>query len=347
MHITKLDFTAAANGIVTDDQATALWGVFAKNASSRPRLDLANVAYYFGALLVIGAMGWFMGRSWDTLNGGGLLSIALIYAAVFTLAGRTLWKNPATRIPGGLLFTMAVCMTPIAIYDLEHLTGLWPVSDPGSYANFHPKVNGSWIVMEVGTVIAGYIALRFVRFPFLVAPIAYALWFMSMDLTPLLLGESWVSWDQRQWISLWFGLAMLLVAFLVDRRAKNDYAFWLYLFGMAAFWGGLSSMNSGSEWGKACYCAINLALMGLSVLSGRWIFILCGSLGVTFYIGHLASSVFGDSMMFSFVLTLIGVFIMFLGVVYRRHRPAIDKAIIATVPDRLGTYLRNRRASQE
>jgi hypothetical protein len=40
--------------------------------------------------------------------------------------------------------------------------------------------------MEVGTVAAGLVALRYFRFPFLTAPIAFALWFMSMDLTPLI-----------------------------------------------------------------------------------------------------------------------------------------------------------------
>jgi len=343
MQISKQDFTAAANGIVPDDQATALWAVVAAKASSRPLFDLYTVGCYFGALLVIGAMGWYMGKSWDSLSGGGLILISTAYAAAFILAGRTLWKDPATKIPGGLLITMAVCMTPLAVYDLEHITGLWPMNDPGSFGSFHPRVNGSWLVMEAATVLAGYIALRFFRFPFLVAPIAYALWFASMDLTPLLFGEEWVSWNQRQWISLWFGLAMLLVAFLVDRRTKGDYSFWLYLFGMVAFWGGLSSMNSGSEWGKATYCLINLALMALSVLLQRWIFIICGGLGVTFYIGHLAFSVFDNAVMFPFVLTLIGVAIMTASIFCRRHQQGIEQACLALVPNQVRTYLLSKR----
>jgi hypothetical protein len=34
--------------------------------------------------------------------------------------------------------------------------------------------------------------------------------------------------------------------------------FWLYLFGVLTFWGGLSSMNSGSGLGKLTYCGIKL-----------------------------------------------------------------------------------------
>jgi hypothetical protein len=96
-----------------------------------------------------------------------------------------LW-NQALRIPGGLLFTIAVCMTPLAVYGLERWTGFWPENDPGEYANFHPYINGSWLLMEVATVAAGLVVLRIWRFPFLTAPIAYALWYMSMDLVALL-----------------------------------------------------------------------------------------------------------------------------------------------------------------
>ena len=37
--------------------------------------------------------------------------------------------------------------------------------------------------MEIAAIVAGVIALRFYRFPFIVSIIAVALWFMSMDLT--------------------------------------------------------------------------------------------------------------------------------------------------------------------
>ena len=78
-----------------------------------------NVAYYFGALIVIGAMGFFMNLGWERFGGGGIFVIAAAYAGVFVVAGRWLLRRPETRVPGGLLVTMAVCMTPLAMYGLE------------------------------------------------------------------------------------------------------------------------------------------------------------------------------------------------------------------------------------
>ena len=86
--------------------------------------------------------------------------------------------------------------------------------------------------MELATVGAGLIALRFYRFPFLIAPVAVALWFMSLDLAPWVLGPEWDGWRPRRLVSLWFGLVVLVVAWVVDIRSRGDFAFWLHLFGL-------------------------------------------------------------------------------------------------------------------
>lgn len=343
VNITKQELITAANGVISAEQAEAVWAALEKNTAHRPRFELAHVAYYFGALIVIGAMGWFMGLAWENFGGSGILVLAVAYALLFVMAGRTLWKTPSLRIPGGLFITMAVCMTPLAIYGLERMTNFWPQDDPGSYANFHPYINASWIFMELGTIIAAFVALRFFPFTFLTAPIAYALWYLSMDVVPLLLGEAWTTWEQRLWISLWCGVIMLLIAYLIDRRTRQDFAFWLYLFGMAAFWGSMSSMDGGSEYRKAIYCVINLGLIVLSVLLQRRVFIVCGALGVMGYLGHLSYSVFRDSIMFPFALTIIGVAVIALGVFWQKNRASIEAGIMRLVPEPIRKQLPSAR----
>jgi hypothetical protein len=187
MNISQEDMRrAGAKAGISIEQADSIWRELGENPAGGgwPKFDTANVAYYLGALVVIGAMGWLMNKAWEQLGGAGLLAVSVCYAVCFVLGGRTLWAQ-GMRIPGGLLFTIAVCMTPLAVYGIERWTGYWPEKDPGIYADFHPYINASWIYMEIATVIAGILALRLWRFPFLMAPIAYALWFMSMDLTEL------------------------------------------------------------------------------------------------------------------------------------------------------------------
>jgi uncharacterized membrane protein len=344
MEVSRKDLDwAVTQGLVSAEQAAALWAAFEKRTGARPRFDLATVTYYFGALIVISAMGWFMTEAWERFGGAGIFLIASIYGVCFVLAGKGLWANPSLKIPGGLLYTMAVCMTPLAIYGLERLTGIWPQGDPGVYHGYHVWVKGSWLLMEVATIIAGLAALRFVHFPFLTAPIAFSLWYMSMDLTPLFFGKMEFTWDERLWVSLGFGLLVLVGAYLVDRKTREDYAFWGYLFGMLAFWGGLSLMKSDSELNKFLYCLINLGLMVLSVLLQRRVFIVFGALGVFGYLGYLAHRVFRDSLLFPFALSLLGILVIYLGIKYQRHREEIERFLLTRIPPGLRPLLPTER----
>ena len=58
---------------------------------------------------------------------------------------------------------------------------------------------------------------------------------------------------------------------------------------MLAFWGGLSLLESDSEWSRFLYCLINLSFMLIAVLFQRKIFIVFGAIGVFGYIGYLAA----------------------------------------------------------
>jgi hypothetical protein len=334
MRISRDDLTAAAaSGLLSEQQAADLWATLEAQASTRPRFDAPHVAYYFGALIVIGAMGWFMTKGWDTFGGFEIFVIAVAYAAIFVLAGRTLWDQYGLRIPGGILFTVAVAMTPLAIYGLERATGYWPQSDPGSYREFHEWIRGGWFLMELGTIVAGLVAMRFRRFPFLTAPIAFSLWYMSMDLTPLIYGSR-ISEYAREWVSLWFGLAMLLATYLVDLRRSGgeDFAFWGYLFGLMAFWGGLSAMDSPSELSKFFYCLINVGLVACSLLLRRRAFLIFGALGIFGYLGHLAYRVFEDSLIFPFAMSAMGILVIYAGVQYQKNQHRIDAFVQEHLP---------------
>jgi hypothetical protein len=345
MRIERTDLDEAiAQQILTAPQAAALWRLLQARqpvaaaapvpASEAPqrRFTGLNVAYYFGALLVIGAMGWLMTLGWESFGGKGIFLIATLYALFFTLAGLRLLAQPQTRTPGGLLVTMAVCMTPLAVYGFERMTGLWPSADPGQYRGFFPWIQGGWFAMEAATVLAGLVALRKVKFPFLVAPIAFVLWFMSMDAVPALFHAQPWDGDIARRVSIAFGLGMAFVAFQVDHRTEEDYAFWLYFFGVISFWTAVTSMQSNSELNKLLYCAMNLGFVVLSVLLRRRVFLVFGALGVNLYLGHLAWRVFEHSMIFPFVLTLLGLGIIAATVYYQRRRAAIELRIESWIP---------------
>jgi hypothetical protein len=305
------------------------------NAAPIAVFDTAHLLWYAGALIVIGAMGIFSTAAFSQLGGAALTICAIIYAAVFTLAGHHLWHRKELKTPGGLLIAIAVSMAPLAVYGIQEASGWWGTfGRPGTVHDFYVWIKGSWIFMEIAAIIAGVVALRFYRFPFIVSIIAVALWFMSMDLTPWVVGTSGFDWDMRRKVSVWFGLGVVAIAWIVDhRKPSGDFAFWLHLFGLMAFWGGISVTESSSEAAKAVYCLLNVGLLLLSVILMRRVYAVFGALGVSFYLGHLASRVFRDSLLFPFALSLIGIAVIAVGLLYHRKRETIAIWVSEHLPE--------------
>jgi hypothetical protein len=335
---------AAERGLLRADDVAPLWSALVERTEARrvtARFDPIHLAYYFGALLIIFAMGFFLTIGWESFGGAGICAIATTYIFVFVLVGRELW-NRQLKVPGGLCITIAVSIAPLAIYGLERALGVWPDHDPGSYHDFHEYVRGGWIWMELGGVLAGLIALRSFRFPFITMPIALVLWYLSMDLTPIFFGVE-TSWNQRAAVSAVVGALILVIAWMIDRRTEEDFAFWIYLAGMLAFWGGLSAMESQVEWHRLVYLAINLLLIVLAIPLERTLFVIFGGFGVFGYLAYESWHTFRDSTAFPFALTAIGLLILLGAVKFAQRRAAIAQAVNARIPAWLERYLPRSR----
>lgn len=338
MEISKKDFLSISEKLkIPKEQSEELWASLEKGSSKSSALS--KLIYYFGALIVICAMSWFMTLGWEWFGGGGLFFISLAYAALFLCIGALLWKKEDLRIPAGLLVTMAVCMVPLAIYGLEEYWKIWPSENPGNYQDFYTRIKGSWIFMEIGTIVAGLIALYFFPFPFITAPIFFAAWFLAMDICPLLFGENY-TWQQQSWISLFFGLGLMVIGFLTDREKKPEYGFWSYLFGTISFWGALTSL----VWDKHefilfLYCLFCIFMMFLSIILRRKILMICGALGAFAYLSHLSYEIFKDSILFPFILSFIGLAVIFFGVLYQKNIDWIEAKANAIIPESVRRYL--------
>lgn len=170
-------------GLLSAEQEQALLRFLRQQPPQQPSFQLAHVAFYLGALLIMGAMGWLLSEAWMRIGDVALLAVALLYIVLLTSAGLAMQRR-GQPIPAGVLAAVAVSIVPLAVFALERLTGLWPLDDvQGDYHDYYRYVQGGWLLMEVATVGAGLLMLRLIPFPFIVMPIAVALWFMSMDLS--------------------------------------------------------------------------------------------------------------------------------------------------------------------
>jgi hypothetical protein len=94
-------------------------------------------------------------------------------------------------------------------------------------------------------------------------------------------------------------------------------------------------LEGGGEAAKFVYCLINISLIVASVLLRQRVFLVFGALGVLGYLGHLSYRVFEDSLLFPVVLTMAGILLIYLGVLYQRHTKAIAEYLQAKLPQPL------------
>lgn len=338
MNVTKKTLNVAAEeNIISPQQAEALYEFLVAQSQDVPKFTFTHVLYYLGGFIAIGAMSLFMNLGWESFGGAGIFSISVLYAAVGLKITHTLsLKNLA--IPAGICATFVVCLTPLGIYGLQQWLGVWP--DGSVYRDYHRYIKWHWLYMEFGTLAIGAIIAWKYKYPFLVMPIAVTLWYMTMDITAMISGGD-VTWALRKLVSLYSGLLMIGLAFWVDIRShhKADYAFWIYIFGVIAFWGGLSFQYSDNEFSKFIYLCINLLMIGVGVLLTRRVFVVFGALGSCGYLAHLASDVFRDSWLFPIALTAIGLGIIYLGILWQKHEKTITQKSRLLLPAQLRALL--------
>lgn len=338
MHLTKKQLDSAVKqDPISQEQADMLFVFFKSQSATGPSFDFTHVLYYMGGLIAIGAMTLFMTLGWESFGGWGIFFISLAYAGV-ALKITDRFQAKGYVIPAGICATFVVALTPLAIYGLQQALGWWP--DDSVYRGYHRYIQWQWLYMELATlIIGGGIFYRY-RYPFLVMPIAVTLWYLSMDIAAMLVGD-YAHFELRALVSLYFGLLITLFAFWVDMRGykSGDYAFWLYLFGVIAFWGGMTSQYSDSELSKFIYFTINVLMIGIGVLIARRVFVIFGALGVAFYLGHLANVVFEDSLLFPVALSAIGFGLIYLGVLWQKHEQKISERIQSCLPAALREFL--------
>lgn len=344
MDLRRADLSAAAEaGLIDRDQAERLWDFLAaRERHHRPMFRAAHVLYYLGGLIAIGAMTLFMTLGWERFGGAGIAVIATVYAVGALAAADWLLRARGQPIPAGLLAALAVALVPLAVYGVQNALGAWAEGEAAR--DHHRHVDGRWLMMELATLAAGAAVLWRWKLPFSVMPVAVTLWYLTMDLAPFIAGRPDVDWELRKLVSLYTGLALIGLAVWVDLRSRHgpDFAFWLYLAGVLAFWGGLSLMRSDSEWSRLAYCGINLAMIAVGAVLSRRVFAVFGGLGVAGYLGYLANDLFKDSLLFPFALSLIGLGVIGAGLWWQKREAAIATRLRAGLPAPLRELLEAR-----
>jgi hypothetical protein len=337
--------TALERGIIDEEQAARLKALAVELAAptqaladervrARPRearrgFNAVTVAYAAGALLVLFALGWFLVDRWMELGTVGVLVTSVAYALAFAGIAVAL-RRRGFRVAGGLLATLAVCMTPVWTYALMRLAGEWPPpeiwNDPQSA--YRPWKATRWMILELSTIGVALATMRRVRFSVLGAPLAAAFIAFLIHLGQSL-GDPRTAWYTGPYYIAVCACLVLAIAYLVDRQQPidEDYTVWFYvggqillLYAYLALWGDLGRWRHALPLTGAAFLMAALYLRRRTLLVGA-------GLAAFGYLAYLAFDVFEEVVALPVALAGLGLVVIVATVWVQRRFPSLVERV--------------------
>ncbi len=361
MEIDRKDLDRAArDGLLTMAQAEALWAAIAARStgaalpepvegrrstspgragiavsSSRPARPFRAALALLVALAAAGNAAWLLVLAFERLGGAGGFAVAAAYGLALLKAGS--WVSRRSEgAAGGLLIAAAVAMVPVAVHGVEHWLG-FAGGTGGPPETLAALVRSHTFPPAIAAVAAAALALRSFPFPLLSAVLVAAVWFVVIGCAPIIFGPD-PTWGQRALLSALLGLVVLGAGVAVDGRTRRDHARWIYLAGLVAFWGGLTTYHAETGPSFAFGAAVNASLLVVSLLLGRRGFAIFGAVGLAAVLGHLAEVQLEDAAV-PFAFAAIGLALVGGGIAWHRFEPSWSRALIARFPERLRILL--------
>ena len=230
-------------------------------------------------------------------------------------------------------------MVPFLVYNLQRALGVWPRNhDPGIFQGFTVWIRPEWVVMEIVAVVVGLFFLSYVRFPFLLLPVSFFLWFLSMDLAPLYPGFERLGWKKsfevRRRVSISVGISMMIAGFVFEQTLGShpDMGFWLYLFGTFTFWCTLNFNFPVSDLYGSLFLLINIGLVLIGSHLDRTTFHVFGTIGVIEYVvGVLYNHIKTTSSVVLWLLKALAAAALFSQAIRREGNLEILGALVCTI----------------
>jgi hypothetical protein len=296
---------AVARKIIIQAQAEKLISFLIEMKSNR-FLRVAQISATIALLAMLGGFGTVIS---DLFGGVGLLVNACVYGLFFAFTAWYLTTKRKKRTAGGIAALIAVFMVPFAACGIEQLFGVWP-DNLEMFQGYNFWLYGSWLMIELSTVGVGFIVLAFVRFSFVIIPVLLALWHFTMDISAVITQQPHTNFESARIGSVVYGILLLCVSIYLDRRTKEDFSFWGYLFGLTALFVGLSSIEISSLSYIIIFISISLFSLIIAPFLERRIFLFFGAAALFASISYFLNGLFEDTVVLFFcIVALASVFI--------------------------------------
>lgn len=315
-----------AAGLITPEQGDAIARFEAARPgtmpASRSHISFGAVLMYLGGFLVLLAVTFFLGISWNAYSLAGQFAWAVLAVGGLWLLGALLRRRYRSALPGNLLILAGTGAVPLLVYTLLRLTGFLPQGltdyDTGE---FQARAQATWVIIEAVSVAAAVATAALTRFgpPLLLTGVWG--WLLAADLSRWLRrGSPWSYHEADLWASAMAGAVLIVAGLLAWRRRGHRFSFWCFLTGHAVLFTslvflGLSRDSLGLALG---FLALYLAIVVASVWLQSTVFLVFGAGGTYGLICYLVLRKLHDAGSVTLGLVFIGLFVVFTGIAYQK-----------------------------
>lgn len=294
--------------IISKDQRLAMLDLFKNSSMSHKSLNLSNSLFYVGGLLSIFAMTIFMKLAFDYISAYGTAILSIIYFFGGLKYSEHL-KSESNLTPAGILATFSLVNFPLFIFSILYIIYPDVAIFSNDYRLFFEKINSWFIIIELSTISMGLYLIYRLKYSFLMMPISFCFWFISIDIIDILF-DTEISLHIRN-SAILIGSLMTTIGIYIDSKNKsfNDYSIWLYIFGFIPAWVAIMVFSPGDLIQFAIF-SINMFFIFFGSLIKRKVFVVCGSIGSYMYITDLVFSIFKDYWFILSVFLVISGFIL-------------------------------------
>jgi hypothetical protein len=344
MNVSRNELEAAvARGIITREQLDEIIAISAESNAGTGKaepaighevasgLNAITVAYYAGAVVVLFAFGWFLVERWEALRPLGVLGVTALYAALFAFTARY-FTDRGYPHAAAVSTLLVVGMVPIMSWAVMSLAGAWDVpgaATPGVHDPARVAAERTrWIPVELATLAAALLAIRWVRHALLALPAAVAAHAAMVHATPFVVPAAIVPWAE-QYVGIFAGSVLLLAGYVEDARKRGgspDYAFWIYTAAFVlTFVNGVQLWSDAGAW-RHLIGPLAVLLAAAALRLRRREFLAAAFVAVIWYLGFLSFSVFRSAIGFPVALATFGISIIIVAVWVQNRFPGLVRA---------------------
>jgi len=287
----------------------------------RPEFDSPNILWFFGAFTAAAACDAVIAQVHGSARGVWILLVSLAFLAAFALLATGLLRA-GWLVPGGVLVAMAVTFVAPAGSAFERLIGVWhsgPSLDPVQ------EYEGFAFALVLAVAVAGLVAFAIVRFPFILAIVAFATFLAGQLLVPVFVTRPGIGAHATALMVV--GGVLILVGLALDVAGARREAFWWHLVGLTGLAVGLAyhAVREGATWGWVMIFVFGTIVLLLATVLHRATWGVFGVAGFYAPIAHYLDDWLGN-LGTAFALAALGIVLVAIGQRWRRRRLAAAAA---------------------